>query len=177
MGFEIVPIKKEDVNVYQALCNSTFYDTFYDLNENKEDYFSYVNSAFEIKKLEHELSNEHSHHFWIKDDNMPVAFMKINESVNFTEPLEDDSLEIQRIYVDRTYKGIGLGKQLVGFAERMANERNKEFIWLGVWEKNLPAILFYEKIGFYKFSEHEFLFGTDKQTDYLYKKDIGSLIR
>ena len=43
------------------------------------------------------------------------------------------------------------------------------FLWLGVWEKNLSAIRFYEKNGFTAFGEHIFMLGTDPQRDVLMK--------
>jgi ribosomal protein S18 acetylase RimI-like enzyme len=45
-------------------------------------------------------------------------------------------------------------------------------LWLGVWEKNEPAIRFYEKNGFKKFSKHIFKLGNDEQTDLLLKKTL-----
>ena len=39
--------------------------------------------------------------------------------------------------------------------------------WLGVWENNFRAIKFYEKYGFKKIGQHNFLLGNDLQTDYL----------
>ena len=45
-------------------------------------------------------------------------------------------------------------------------------MWLGVWEKNLKGIRFYERFGFKKFSEHLFVLGNDIQTDWLMMKKI-----
>ncbi len=44
------------------------------------------------------------------------------------------------------------------------------FIWLGVWNQNLSAILFYEKNEFSMFDRHHFLLGTDLQTDIMMKR-------
>lgn len=41
------------------------------------------------------------------------------------------------------------------------------YVWLGVWEKNLGAIRFYEKNGFVPFDKHIFRLGDEKQTDIL----------
>ncbi len=46
-------------------------------------------------------------------------------------------------------------------------ELNLPWLWLGVWEKNEPAILFYEKQGFVPFDTHGFMLGNDLQTDIL----------
>ena len=49
----------------------------------------------------------------------------------------------------------------------IAKAKNRDYIWLGVWERNFKAIKFYERFGFKKFGEHEFVLGDDVQTDWL----------
>jgi len=58
---------------------------------------------------------------------------------------------------------------------KLAAEKNKELIWLGVWERNQRAISFYQKFGFEKFGEHDFVLGNDVQTDWLMKKMLRPL--
>ena len=38
-------------------------------------------------------------------------------------------------------------------------------LWLGVWERNARAIRFYAKAGFVDVGSHDFVLGTDRQTD------------
>jgi len=54
----------------------------------------------------------------------------------------------------------------------MANMRKKSYVWLGVWEKNDKAILFYRKNGFYEVGTHFFFMGEEKQTDFIMRKDL-----
>jgi ribosomal protein S18 acetylase RimI-like enzyme len=44
-----------------------------------------------------------------------------------------------------------------------------DYVWLGVWEKNLRAIQFYKKNGFVEFDQHLFILGDDPQTDIMMK--------
>lgn len=44
--------------------------------------------------------------------------------------------------------------------------------WLGVWERNFPAIAFYERMGFVRAGEHVFMLGDDAQTDYIMYKPL-----
>jgi ribosomal protein S18 acetylase RimI-like enzyme len=43
-------------------------------------------------------------------------------------------------------------------------------IWLGVWEKNERAIRFYDKWGFRKIGEKQFVLGRDVQTDFIMER-------
>ena len=81
----------------------------------------------------------------------------------------ENSLEIERIYVSKEYLGKQVGQLLLGKAIAIANDNKLDFVWLGVWEKNQRAIRFYEKNGFVVFDEHLFILGNDKQTDLLMK--------
>lgn len=49
---------------------------------------------------------------------------------------------------------------------------HKQYVWLGVWEKNERAILFYKKNSSYKASTHSFSMGEDQQADYIMRQDL-----
>jgi ribosomal protein S18 acetylase RimI-like enzyme len=45
-------------------------------------------------------------------------------------------------------------------------------MWLGVWEKNLRAIRFYQKWGFSKAGDKQFVLGQDVQNDFVLVRPI-----
>ena len=83
-----------------------------------------------------------------------------------------NSIEIARIYAATNAIGKGVGKTLMQKCIEIAQEKKKDVLWLGVWEKNNRAIDFYIKWGFEKFSTHIFMLGDDPQTDWLMKKEL-----
>ena len=82
----------------------------------------------------------------------------------------DGELEVNRFYVDRPFKGRGLAQALMREAEAIAIAQGARRMWLGVWERNDRAIAFYTKCGFRDCGSHEFVVGTDVQTDRLMEK-------
>lgn len=84
-------------------------------------------------------------------------------------------MEISRIYVVNTAISTGIGKALMEECIQVAIQKNKEVIWLGVWEHNTRAISFYKKFGFIQFGTHLFMLGDDAQTDWLMKKELINL--
>ena len=82
------------------------------------------------------------------------------------------ALEVARLYAVTSQIGKGVGSQLMQACLQIAKEKNKEWLWLGVWEKNQRAIDFYTKWGFEKFDETDFLLGDDMQRDWLMKKKV-----
>jgi diamine N-acetyltransferase len=57
-------------------------------------------------------------------------------------------VELQRIYVDVPWHGLGVAGLLVATAIEQARTWGGDVLWLGVWERNPRAIRFYEKHGF-----------------------------
>ncbi|WP_240408132.1 GNAT family N-acetyltransferase, partial [Lactobacillus crispatus] len=90
-----------------------------------------------------------------------------------TEQLRDNALEVERIYLRTNFQHRGLGNVLFDFAEKTAREEGKDYMWLGVYEKNIPAQYFYKRHGFEKVSQHTFQVGSDPQTDWLLVKKLS----
>ena len=57
----------------------------------------------------------------------------------------DNAFQIQRIYISQAFQGMGLGKQLFEFALQEARDLGCDWAWLGVWERNFKAQIFYDK--------------------------------
>jgi ribosomal protein S18 acetylase RimI-like enzyme len=67
-----------------------------------------------------------------------------------------DLVEINRLYVDTTHHGGGVGQTLLDAALRDAKAGGRKSVWLGVYPENPRAIRFYAKNGFQKVGDHEF---------------------
>jgi ribosomal protein S18 acetylase RimI-like enzyme len=75
--------------------------------------------------------------------------------------------ELARLYADRSLHGAGLGAALLETCAAAAAANGADCLWLGVWQQNTRAIAFYEKHGFVRVGEQEFLLGADRQRDWL----------
>lgn len=165
----IKPVTADQLPLLLELGRSTFEAAFAHLN-NPEDFAQYVRNAFTLKKTQQEWSHPYSSFFIAWIDKQPVGYIKINTQEAQTEFKGDESLEIERIYVLPGMQQHGLGTHLLQFAERTAQQSGKQWIWLGVWEKNEKAIRFYQRHGFEKIGEHDFVIGSDVQKDWIMKK-------
>ena len=74
-------------------------------------------------------------------------------------------VEIERFYVDARWHGGGVAATMMALVVDSVHALGGETLWLGVWERNARAIRFYERQGFRDVGSHEFLVGTDRQTD------------
>lgn len=132
---------------------------------------AYIQKSFSSEQVEKELTNPDSRFFFAMKEDKEIGYLKLNKEQAQTDKKFSSALEIERIYVQSSHQGLKIGQQLFDFAMDIANQENYKVVWLGVWDQNEKAIRFYTKNGFKICGSHEFLLGTDKQTDILMKID------
>ncbi|ORX87930.1 acetyltransferase [Anaeromyces robustus] len=169
---EIKPCTLEDIPTLVDVSCRTFAETF-DNDNTPEDMELYLEKNFSATQLTKEFENKESQFVLAFIDGKCAAYMKINVGEAQTEKDYPNSLEIQRIYVLKEFKGKHVGTELIKYALDYGKKQNNlEYAWLGVWEHNHPAIGFYKKFGFTQFGSHVFVLGTDRQTDILMKRSF-----
>lgn len=161
----------DDAVELQAVSKETFTETFQEQNS-PEHLNAYLERAYNLEQLEHELANPSSHFYFVLYDQQVAGYLKINTGDAQSEEMGDDSLEVERIYVKKDFQKHGLGKQLLNKAMEVALELNKSKVWLGVWEENDNAIAFYQKKGFVQTGAHSFFMGDDEQIDLIMTKSL-----
>lgn len=166
-----ISIKKigtEELDTLQSISRNTFYNAF--AKDNTEANMNmYMDNAFSKESLLEELSNPESQFYFALLNDEVVGYLKLNSGSAQGDLLDENGLEISRIYIEEKYQGRQIGKKLIDKTLEIAKQKKVDFIWLGVWEKNDGAIRFYERNGFVKFSTHHFMLGDDQQTDILMK--------
>jgi diamine N-acetyltransferase len=165
---EIQKAKISDLEIIKNIGRLTFFETFAEVNT-EADMNTYLEQSFSDEKLNEELLDPNSEFYFALDDEKVIGYLKINFGSSQTEQKDKNSLEIERIYVLKEYHGKKVGQVLYDCALKIAKEKQVEFVWLGVWEKNPRAISFYTKNGFIAFDKHVFVLGTDVQTDIMMK--------
>ena len=141
-----------------------------------EDLDAYLQQKKSPAALQQELAAEGALYYFCYHEDTPAGFLKLN----MHKQPDDDAhtllptpvMELEKIYVLAAFQGFKLGKALIQHAYAVAREHQVKTIWLGVWEFNTKARDFYEREGFERFSEHSFLVGTQRDTDWLLKKSL-----
>jgi len=163
--------KLADLKELLKVAEQTFYDTF--AKENTEENMKvYLAEHFTYEKLIIEFNNPYSEFYSAILNDRITGYLKINFEQAQTEFVQNNSMEIERIYVLKEFQGYKIGKLLLDKAFARAQENKIDIVWLGVWEKNEKAISFYKKNGFIEFGKHIFKLGTEEQTDIIMKKII-----
>ena len=170
-NFEITKVNSNEITSLQKVGRQTFFETFSQTNT-EENMQKYLEESFSSNKLLEELNNPDSLFYFAKYNDEIVGYLKLNLGHSQTELNDNESLEIERIYVLKDFQGKKIGQKLYEKAVEVAKQNKVKYIWLGVWEKNQKAIDFYEKNGFVSFDKHIFVLGDDEQTDIMMKMEL-----
>jgi ribosomal protein S18 acetylase RimI-like enzyme len=171
------------LNIFQAdtgfitelslISAETFHETFSSQNK-KEDMEKYIREKFSHQHMAKELADSGNKFFVAMLDDRLVGYAKLRAADHPRLSTFSRSIEIERLYVLKPFHKMKIGASLMQFCIDYSKSHLFETIWLGVWEFNQRAIHFYERWGFEKFGDHEFILGTDRQTDILMKKNLAA---
>ncbi|WP_298923272.1 GNAT family N-acetyltransferase [uncultured Allomuricauda sp.] len=160
-----------DLEVLVDISRETFVAAFEEAND-PQDFKKYIGFAFNKEKVLSELENENSRFYFVFEKDELVGYFKLNENEAQTDVKDEFSFELERIYVIGTHQGKRIGAWILQQVLELTKKEGKDYLWLGVWEKNTAAIRFYQKHGFKKFDTHPYYIGKDKQTDWLLRLDL-----
>ena len=169
MTFNIRRCTIDDLLTLRTISIETFSDTFLEQNE-AQNLQDYLDKAYNKEQLKSELDNPNSEFYFLYDKTNLAGYLKVNVNQAQIEAIQEDAIEIERIYIKSNFKRKGLGKMLIYKVVKLAEEYQKTAIWLGVWEKNFEAIAFYQNLGFVQTGSHSFFMGDDEQVDYIMTK-------
>jgi ribosomal protein S18 acetylase RimI-like enzyme len=159
-------------SVLAKLALDTFCESFEKVN-NPEDFWAYVNEAFQTSKITEEISEPGSLYVLAYVNDEVAGFARVRQSTEVNDQFPGKkTLELQRIYALQKFIGKGIGKALMNYCLDIGRKQDVDIVWLGVWEHNHRAQQFYKKLGFEQFGSHVFMLGKDPQTDILMKLSI-----
>jgi len=164
----------EQINQLQQIGRQTFSETFAESNT-AENMAKYLEEAYSHEKLIAELNDPNSIFYFAMMGQDVIGYLKLNMGASQTEVKDNDALEIERIYVLKSFQGKRVGQLLFDKAIKIAKEQHVAYVWLGVWEENKRALQFYTKNGFVEFDQHVFVLGDEAQTDIMMKLELSNI--
>ena len=143
----------DDLDALQVVSVVSFYESFID-GADPLDMQEYLQTQLTTEILAVELAQSTSKFIGIKDHQILIGYMKVND--------EKDAIEIQRLYLLKDYQNKGLGQRLLDEANRYAKTKQKRY----------AAIRFYERYGFKKIGIKHFLLGKQDRICPILEKEI-----
>jgi ribosomal protein S18 acetylase RimI-like enzyme len=164
-----------DAGLIVILSEVTFRETFNGTCTDA-DMDNFIKNCFSEKGILKELHNEDDFYFIAYLDEEPVGYTRLKEDYSDYPAMKKYvALELKRIYVLQKYHNRKIGAALMAHALELAVQKKFEAVWLGVWEFNEKAILFYKKRSFTDTGfTHTFHIGDTAQTDHWMIRLINS---
>ena len=166
MQFTIIRATSADAEALAGFGAKTFSDTFSGTCTD-EDMQEFLDENFNLQQVKNELANEQDLYYLAISDGKPIGYLRMMEDYSNLPLMKQwKALELKRLYVDKAFHGMGIAQDLMKFVEQFARQNQFEVIWLGVWEHNVRAKMFYKKCGFTDSGQtHDFPIGSTLQTD------------
>jgi ribosomal protein S18 acetylase RimI-like enzyme len=166
-----------DAKPLAALAERTFRDTFADDNS-PDDIVVYVRESFSLDRVRAELADDVNTFLlaFMDGDQHPDGYAKLRTGTTNLSVTGPDPVELQRLYVDRSAIGHGVGAALMRASLDAARSAGHRTLWLGVWERNSRAVSFYERWQFERVGDHVFRLGSDHQTDLIMARPVSGAV-
>ncbi len=157
----------EDATLLASFAAQAFSDTYRDISDAQE-IADYVAEHFQPEVMA----------AVIQDGACAVLLARMGEQLAGYAIVKDESppacvtgpapLKLWRIYLGEGFIGRGLGAALMRAVHAEARRREARTLWLGVYDRNVRAVEFYERFGFAQVGGQEFLFGGQIYIDPVY---------
>jgi diamine N-acetyltransferase len=160
-----------DIQIISALGITTCYEAYFELDPSR-DLAEYCVNFFSLEKLNIEFEDANSTFLIAEFDGKAVGYAKLREGKKI-ECLKDvNTIEVQRIYLLEKMKGKRIGESLMEKCLEIGREKGYKTLWLGVWDKNIAAQRFYEKIGMKNIGTTDFSDGKNEFINLVFAKEI-----
>jgi len=168
---EIREVRYDELAQLREVAVASYLNTFasYNTPENME---MFLRETYALAQFERELTEKNAICYLAWEAKDALGFVRLRANNEVENHLGTSALELHRLYIHPDHQGKKIGSLLMHQALEYAASRGFEWMWLGVWERNIKAQEFYKLWGFQKFSEHIFQMGDDPQTDWLLRKKL-----
>ncbi|HEX5971626.1 MAG TPA: GNAT family N-acetyltransferase [Gemmatimonadaceae bacterium] len=165
-----------DAATLAAFAEAAFADTFA-ADNTPGDMAVYLAGAFGEAKQREELTDRSRVVLLAERGGALAGYAMLNDATapaGATSVALANAMEIARLYAGRRWIGTGVGAALMQHCLDLAASRGREWIWLGVWERNARAIAFYARWGFSDVGAQSFQLGADRQTDRIMARRLAA---
>ncbi|OUB31593.1 hypothetical protein BK708_07950 [Bacillus thuringiensis serovar yunnanensis] len=161
----------EDISILKKISIKTFVGT-YGKHNTEKDMTLYIQDSLSDEALTEQLTNSNSLFYLMFDNENLVGYFKLNIGQAQSKIYDDNSVEIERIYILDEFQHRGFGQQMFDKTIEITKQLDKGSLWLAVWEKNNIAISFYHKNHFKQAETINFILRKTLFTGLIMKKNI-----
>ncbi|MBO9633710.1 MAG: GNAT family N-acetyltransferase [Chitinophagaceae bacterium] len=162
---------EDDISLLCNLARQTFLDAFGKLND-PEDNQAFIDEHFTQEKIRASLQTPGIIFLLAFNKQQPAGYAKLSNHEVPAALRLGVPLKMEKLYFLKPYTGKGFGEQLYRYCAEWAFTHGYSHIWLIVWDRNMPAIRFYYRLGFTPFGQDVQIVGNDVQMAIMMQKKI-----
>lgn len=161
-----------DIATLSALGAQTFRETYRTISDPAE-VDEYADAHFTPAKIAGWLATPASTTLLASIDGVPVGYAHVRRAKVAACVEDRGAVELSRLYLLASAQRRGVGAALMRRALAAAVHLGGRTMWLGVYDRNVRAVAFYEAWGFRQVGTHEFEFGGLVYADPVMARAVG----
>lgn len=155
-----------DVDSLAELGKTTFMETFGHMYA-EADSQHFIDRVHSPNGIAEELANPKLEFQVAEFDSSLVGYCKIGAlSVPVSKPLPG-AMELRQLFVLAKYQNRQIGTKLADWAMARFKEHACPEVYVSVWSENFGAQRFYERYGFAKFEEYQYMVGQHADHEFI----------
>lgn len=154
------------------LGRQTFTETF-DSVYKRSDLDSYLGTYFSPDRVGRDLENPDYDYRVAEAQSGLAGYAKIGPVHLKGIMLDDEDLQLHRLYVREARQGVGVGGILLSWCIGRAKDRGASDLWLGVSSQNEKAIGVYEGRGFEAAGTHQIQVGEARDEELIMRLSLA----
>ena len=123
VDLRIKKVLVSEVNLLQNIAKETFVESFAEFNT-LEDMEIYIEKEFSSEKLTQAIQHLDVGFYFAMIGSNVLGYMRINSGQSQTDINDENSLEIERIYILKKYQSKKVGQKLLNKALEIAKKKN-----------------------------------------------------
>lgn len=168
---QITLVQTADLETLRAFAERTFRIAFQAENDPYR-FEQYCLNAFSTEQFKNELSHPNSSFWFAWENERLAAYIKLNFDQHPADLGSQNTVQVERLYVEPELQGRRIGEKLLDFAHEQAVLKQADWLWLSVWQARPNSLRFYERCGYQIFGTETFWLADEAQLDWLVKKPV-----
>ncbi|MDP2260882.1 MAG: GNAT family N-acetyltransferase [Caulobacter sp.] len=158
-----------DAEVLSRIAAETFTETFGHTYPPK-DLAAFLASAYDLEKTRSDLADPDKAAWLVEAEGRVVGHALAGPCDLPHEAVTPACGELKRLYVLKAFQGGGTGSRLLAETLTWLERDGPRRLWIGVWSENFGAQRLYERMGFEKVGEYDFIVGETRDREFILRR-------